>query len=644
MLTLMLCTIGIGNAWGTTETSTFTDKNLSVGDGEPEWTGTNASAFESASPSRGLQYSATNGTTQSFTSTAFRGKTVKSVSVVASRNKSYNVTLSVTVNGTTLGSGDTGANNTNNATLTTSDDTGILCNATTGNVIVTLSTGGPSSKAGSLYVKSISVTYTSSGGSTYTVTYALNGGGGTTPTESAKASGAEFTLHDGTTNITPPSGKLFSAWNDGTSNYAGGATYTMPSSNVTLTAQWVNAYTITYDLNGGTGTTPTESAKASGATFTLHDGTTGITPPSGKVFSKWNDGTSNYDAGATYTMPSSNVTLTAQWADPTYYVLIEDADDIEEGSYLIVYNNTYALNTHYGNVNANTYATYTDISSYYSSKKILSNATTDALAYTIEETTNGYSISHVESSTTYYLGNSSNNTGAYLRWDNPFTASTDEWTLGVNSIVSARNSDYAIRWNNNSGSYRFAIYGPTGQSAIQLFKKEQADAKYTVTYYSNDATSGSVPTDGTEYDRNGTVTILGNTGNLAKTGWTFAGWNTAADGSGTPYTVGSTFSITSNVRLYAMWTCTVTWSVNENTTACSPETVTYNSSGCKVETVPTPDPNNYCGDVFVGWYNTADYDSNTAPDADDIFTNVAGSPNIDGDVTFYAVFADYAAE
>lgn len=172
---------------------------------------------------------------------------------------------------------------------------------------------------------------------------------------------------------------------------------------------------------------------------------------------------------------------------------------------------------------------------------------------------------------------------------------------------------------------------------------KNSGVQYSVTYDDNDATSGSVPTDGNKYDRNGSATVLGNPNNLAKTGWTFAGWNTAADGSGTTYAAGSTYSnITSNVTLYAKWTCTVTWSVNENTSACSPETVTYDPDGCKVTTVPRPDPEDYCGDKFVGWYTTDYDDDDTAPTG--TFKNVDDSPNITGDRTFYAVFADFVAE
>lgn len=150
------------------------------------------------------------------------------------------------------------------------------------------------------------------------------------------------------------------------------------------------------------------------------------------------------------------------------YELIESAGDIEEGEYLIVYDNTYALNTHNGNINANTYGTYTDISSYYENKTIASNSTTDQLTYTVAATTNGYSF-YKESEGTYLGTTSTSSTGAYLRWDNSFTPKQNEWTLGVNSIVSVKTNTLAIRWNN--GSPRFAIYGKTRQQAVQLFKK-----------------------------------------------------------------------------------------------------------------------------------------------------------------------------
>jgi uncharacterized repeat protein (TIGR02543 family) len=77
---------------------------------------------------------------------------------------------------------------------------------------------------------------------------------------------------------------------------------------------------------------------------------------------------------------------------------------------------------------------------------------------------------------------------------------------------------------------------------------------YTVTYDGNTNTGGTAPVDpNSPYNYNSTVTVLG-AGTLTKTGYTFTGWNTAADGSGTSYSPGATFNITVNVTLYAQWT------------------------------------------------------------------------------------------
>lgn len=76
---------------------------------------------------------------------------------------------------------------------------------------------------------------------------------------------------------------------------------------------------------------------------------------------------------------------------------------------------------------------------------------------------------------------------------------------------------------------------------------------FSVTYDGNGSTSGSVPEDDKEYDKDDEVTVLGNTGSLTKTGYTFGGWNTKADGTGTNYSAGGTFDITSDTTLYAKW-------------------------------------------------------------------------------------------
>ena len=77
---------------------------------------------------------------------------------------------------------------------------------------------------------------------------------------------------------------------------------------------------------------------------------------------------------------------------------------------------------------------------------------------------------------------------------------------------------------------------------------------YTVTYDGNGSNGGTPPTDPVHYAQNDPVTVLG-VGTLTSTGYNFGGWNTQANGSGTNYAPGQTFTMgTSNVTLYAKWT------------------------------------------------------------------------------------------
>lgn len=171
-------------------------------------------------------------------------------------------------------------------------------------------------------------------------------------------------------------------------------------------------------------------------------------------------------------LASVNCTRTENPVSHDYKLVETDLGDDWSGDYLIVYNNTYAMNTHYGNQNANTYATYTNISQYYNSsdKSIAVNDVTNALVYTAEKTTNGYSLyCNADES---YLGitSGSTGTGSKLRWNTSYSESACDWILGVGSIQNVGSNTLFIRWNNNSNQYRFATYNVNGQEAIQLFR------------------------------------------------------------------------------------------------------------------------------------------------------------------------------
>ena len=91
-------------------------------------------------------------------------------------------------------------------------------------------------------------------------------------------------------------------------------TFTMPAKDVTVkvTFQLIpTTYPVTFTGgDGATGTAPTQAATAAGGTFALPANTF---TKAGYTFAGWNDGTTTYQAGDTYTMPDHNVTFTAQW-------------------------------------------------------------------------------------------------------------------------------------------------------------------------------------------------------------------------------------------------------------------------------------------------------------------------------------------
>ena len=76
--------------------------------------------------------------------------------------------------------------------------------------------------------------------------------------------------------------------------------------------------------------------------------------------------------------------------------------------------------------------------------------------------------------------------------------------------------------------------------------------KYTISYNANGGT-GTVSTQTKYYDE--TITLKDGTG-LSRENYTFIGWNTEADGTGTDYSAGASYSINASLTLYARWKLT----------------------------------------------------------------------------------------
>ncbi|MDR0307258.1 MAG: InlB B-repeat-containing protein [Chitinispirillales bacterium] len=79
---------------------------------------------------------------------------------------------------------------------------------------------------------------------------------------------------------------------------------------------------------------------------------------------------------------------------------------------------------------------------------------------------------------------------------------------------------------------------------------------YTVTYMAN-ITGAAAPADPhSPYPRGAQVTVL-DIDSLERPNYAFDGWNTAANGSGTPYAAKTVFNIYSNIVLHAQWVLSV---------------------------------------------------------------------------------------
>jgi uncharacterized repeat protein (TIGR02543 family) len=180
-----------------------------------------------------------------------------------------------------------------------------------------------------------------------------------------------------------------------------------------------------------------------------------------------------------------------------------------------------------------------------------------------------------------------------------------------------------------------------------LYAKWVADS-YSITYHANGSTSGAVPATQTKtHDID--LVVAANTGNLAQTGYTFSGWNTKDDGSGTDYTAGSSFSTNSATTLYAKWIPKV-------------YEVSYNANGATSGTVPDDQLKTHgvglalatntgglsrTGYMFSGWSSIPNPDTESGVDYYEGYTFTE-----DGDKTLYArwyaniytIFFDYQDE
>ena len=92
------------------------------------------------------------------------------------------------------------------------------------------------------------------------------------------------------------------------------------------------------------------------------------------------------------------------------------------------------------------------------------------------------------------------------------------------------------------------------QSADFTLHAQWSANAYSVTYDGNGNTSGSIPAPASA-TFGSSFTTSTNSGGLARSGFSFVGWNSAANGTGTDFTAGASaaWSLAANTTLYAKW-------------------------------------------------------------------------------------------
>lgn len=371
----------------------------------------------------------------------------------------------------------------------------------------------------------------------YSVSYVANGGSGNGPTETGKTLGSTFTLAAANSFTAPNSGGtfIFAYWSDGTANYSAGSTYLMPAGPVTLSANWIQLFDVTYNGNGGA-TTNGHSQESDGKTITIGPAAT----RDGYNFVKWEAQSGELFApGETTTVSNSRYLFRATWSPIARTVTY----DLNGGSgsapatltgktigQIINLDSTGATKDGYTfggwSISGTTYpagASYTIGNANVSPSAIWNPAT-----YAISYNGNGATSGTVPSAGTFTTG------GSYTAQSNSGSLDKSGFTFaGWNTSASGNGSDYAV--------------GATNVTAIAdlILYAKWTTTSYSVTYLLNGATSSQPPTSNVQYGSTFTVAAA-----ATQDGKTFTGWsdNTNTYGGGSTYTMG-----TAPVVLSATW-------------------------------------------------------------------------------------------
>jgi len=460
-------------------------------------------------------------------------------------------------------------------------------------------TGGSDYVAGAGYSTAANlVLYAKWTPASYTITYNGNGStGGTVPSAGTLTTGTAFNA-DNNSGLLVKIGYTFAGWNtaaNGTGTAIASNGLVTTTANLTLYAQWtIISPLITFDKGiATTANLPSNTSAQYGSLFTLPATDTATVISSvNYIFTGWKSGNATYAAGDKYRMSESNVTFTAQWValyDVTYVYgdgLTVDAKDEECVTTSLCINNQSITTRSAPSRTGYNFTHWRD----QSGTTVSGNA-----SYTV---TDGHYVLYaiwapIERTLSFGLDSGSG------------TAPTDITGKIIGEIVtlpttSSTKAGYTFGgWSTGGVTYPAGGTITIGTANIP-FTAVWVGNTNTITYNANGATSGTAPSNGTHVTGGSTHTIASNSGTLAKTGFSFVGWNTAANGSGEDKAENATgFTTTSDITLYAKWSAasyTVTYVTGVGASAAPTPSNTMYGASFNLPAAPTR-----TGYNFIGW-------------------------------------------
>ena len=590
-------------------------------------------------------------------------------------------------------------------TVTATDKNGSTLNFNSGNSIAFTSNSDNvyfkfwASSTGSIRFFSFSITYVEkSSGTNYTTTISVTGGAKSTTNASTSFSSTTtsgdvyltpstgYRIPDDLTTFTVSSGiaTISSRTTSGNdvkisltgvgSNFTIGGSFTViPSHNIGYAAGDHGSYD---------GSTTRNFSVYEDATHTvLSAEAVGISAVSGYEFAGWNDGTNDYAVGSSYTMPKSDVTLTAQWTIQKVYEWIKtDLGDLTSSDVFVIVGNdgsNYAMSNNNGTTSAPTAVSVT----------VTNNKITSSVANTIKwnlMVSDGTYNFYPNGDTTNKLYCTNTNNGVRVGSTN----SSPDFTLDESGYLKHTSTSRYVGiyssqdWrcysstSTNIGGQTFSFFKGVEQSTdpkvviddtetqLSITEKETVSVSKTLTLsyvtmselsYLYDNTKLSVVAD----NANSKITITGSVAGgpyniLIKKGestlytisFTVTYNNTvtvAGEGGATSVAKGATLSLTATS---SKGSDTFTWSSSNDAvatvsngvvTALECGKVTITATSVNWETEGTLEITVTFSGVYsrANWYNSEklDSDAGTTADADYILSTIPGSDTLINDVT-----------